>query len=158
MLTRPAREKVFLKRLNKEVTLNFITIEDEEWLAEQWSTEELNRLWSQGDLNVILTVFWRFLDDDSKRLVAGVKLVRWEGAKEVVVKTTDPVEILKSVISGADEAKAIVQAMYGMRVKSNEQTEAVEKKSLKAAGASVSQKSSTSSVQNTDSVPQASAS
>lgn len=151
MLNRPTKEKVFFKRLGKELMLNFITLEDDDWIQSKWDTETLREAFAKPDLSVILLMFWRFLDDESKRIVRDAKLVTWDGMKEIDVKTEDPAEKLKMLISGPVEAKAIVNAMYEIRRKSNADSTDNEKKNLKAGEASATPNSPTSSAPSTGS-------
>jgi hypothetical protein len=132
MLNKAPRPSIFLKNVGKNLFLNFITIEDEDFFSEQFPGNTLQQKMAEGDVDSVLAIFWRLLDNDGKRLIRDAKLIRWEGMKEVVVTTEDPVEKLRMIISGADEITAIMEAIFGVRVKSSPEPKLNEKKKLKA--------------------------
>jgi hypothetical protein len=109
--------------------LNFITIEDEDYFNEKYPGNALIERMKEGDVNAVLDIFWRLLDNDSKRIIRDVKLFRWEGMNEVVVATDNPIEKLRLIISGADEITAIMEAIFGVRTKSNPDPVDAQKKS-----------------------------
>lgn len=145
MITRPAKEKVYFKQIGKDLSLRFMTLEDDEWVQNRWTVDELKQGFDTGDLSVILLMFWRMLDDESKRVVRDVKVYNWDGMQEKEIATDDPVQKLKMLISGPTEAGAIVTAMFQMRKKSNADPEANEKKKLTADVPSPTRNSQTSS-------------
>ncbi len=133
MLNKPARPNVFIKNLNRSVTLNFITIEDEDYFNERFPNNSLHERLISGDVDAILDIFWRLLDNDGKRIIRDAKLVKWEGMEEIVVGTNDPVQKLRFIVSGADEITSIMEAVFGVRAKSNPEPRDNQKKSPKAA-------------------------
>lgn len=107
------------KNIKNPMYLNFITIEDEDYFNEKYPGNALIERMKEGDVNAVLDIFWRLLDNESKRVIRDVKLFRWEGMNEVVVATDNPIEKLRLIISGADEITAIMEAIFGVRTKSN---------------------------------------
>jgi hypothetical protein len=129
MLNKPARPFVNFKNIKQPMYLNFITIEDEDYFNEKYPGNALIERMKEGDVNAVLDIFWRLLDNDSKRIIRDVKLFRWEGMNEVVVATDNPIEKLRLIISGADEITAIMEAIFGVRTKSNPDPVDAQKKS-----------------------------
>lgn len=131
MLNKPARPFVRLKNLGKDLYLNFITIEDEDYFNERYPNNSLMKHLTDGDVNCVLDLFWRLLDNEGKRTIRDARLVKWEGMTEVVVTTEDPIQKLRLIVSGADEITAMLNAIFGVREKSNPEPKATQKKSLK---------------------------
>lgn len=112
MLIKPSRPKLTLKNLgNREVFLNFITIADENWIQEKYPDKTWEESFAKNEVEPTLDIFWRLMDDQSKRLIASIKFTEWKGNEEVALDLHDPVERLKRVISGADEVFSIVTAI-----------------------------------------------
>lgn len=134
MLSRPARPSVFLKKLNKTVYVNFISIADEEWINERYPNGQIEKDMAAQKCEALFDVFWRLMDDDAKRLIRDAKLVKWDGMEEVEVTTDDPVEKLKYIVSGADEITAIISSVFRANELSQPDPKETEKKSQRAAG------------------------
>lgn len=133
MLNKPARPFVTFKNIGKPLYLNFITIEDEDYFNEKYPNDTIMTRMQEGDVNTVLDLFWRLLDNDGKRLIRDAKLVRWEGMNEQVVATDDPIEKLRLIVSGGDEITAIMEAIFGVKLKSNPDVKDAQKKSPKVA-------------------------
>ncbi len=131
MLNKPTRPFVKIKNLNKDLYLNFITIEDEDYFNEKYPNNSFVDHLQEGNVNCVLDIFWRLLDNESKRQIRDAKLVKWEGLKEIVVATEDPIEKLRYIISGADEITAIMEAVFGVKAKSNPEPSLNQKKKMK---------------------------
>ena len=110
-----------------------MTIDDEAWVRDRYPNGFLEEMQS-GNVDALLGLFWRLLDNDSKRLVRDLKVVKWEGLNEVVMEFEDPSEKLKAIVGGGkdEEMTAIVNAIFETKDKSNPDSVATEKKSLKA--------------------------
>lgn len=148
MKEKPKRESVYIARLEKELRLNFITLADDEWIADRFSDEEIHAAFTKPDHEnaiVILTLFWRCLDDDSKRLVRDVKLVKFDdnGNEEVIDESHQPTR-MKYLISGEDELLAIMSAWVKTRRKSSPEILENAKKKMKVEQSSQKSKSSSS--------------
>ena len=128
MLNKPQRPSVFLKNVGKNLFMNFITIDDEDYFNENYPQDSLMQRLQEGDVNCILDIFWRLLDNDGKRLIRDAKLVKWEGMKEVNVATDDPIEKLRLIVSGGEEITAMMEAIWGVKIKSNPEPKANQKK------------------------------
>jgi hypothetical protein len=135
MLNKPQRPSVFMKNIGKSLFLNFITIEDEDFFNEQFPGNSLGEKIQAGDVNAVLTIFWRLLDNEGKRLIRDAKLVRWEGMEEKIVTTNDPIEKLRLIVSGADEMTAMMEAIFGVKLKSAPEPKLNQKKNPKGAEA-----------------------
>lgn len=135
MLNKPQRPSVFLKNVGKPLYLNFVTIEDEDFFNERFPGNALLESLQNGEVNSVLEIFWRLLDNDGKRLIRDAKLVRWEGMNEVVVATEDPIEKLRLIVSGGDEITAMMEAIWGVKFKSNPEPKLTQKKKNQAAEA-----------------------
>lgn len=151
---KPKRESVYIARLDKELRLNFITLADDEWIADRYSEEEIHAAFTKPDHEnaiVLLTLFWRCLDDDSKRLVRDVKLVKFDddGKEEVIEEAHQPSR-MKYLISGEDELLAIMSAWVKTRRKSSPEILENAKKKMKVEQSSQKNKSSNSSPANMD--------
>jgi hypothetical protein len=119
MINKVNRTSVFFKTLNKNLFVNFITLADEEWINERYPNDTLLSALQSGDSSVVLDIFWRLLDNDSKKLVSSAKLIVWDGMEEKILETKNPAEKLKHLVSGADEIKAILEAIFKTKENSN---------------------------------------
>lgn len=143
MLIRPKKESLFVKRLGKELYLNSFTLGDEEWINNRWTKEELAKVFDaiEPDMRGILSLFWRLLDDDSKRLVRDVKLVKWEGLLEKPVEVDDPAEKLMLILSGEEEVRGVVGAILKSKKGAEPSVQDNQKKSPAVADQSATTKS-----------------
>lgn len=129
------REKVFIKKLGRDLYLDFFTIADDNWMSERYGAEKLGDALTNFDADIVLSVFWRALDSESKRLVVNTKIVEWEGMSERPLEFEDPAEKLKHIVSGASELLAIWSAIIETKRKSmpsqvdNEKKKMTEEKS-----------------------------
>jgi len=120
MLIRPKKPIVFLSNLQKEIKLNFITIADEEWMQEAFKAKTLEETIRGGEVKAFLSLFWRLMDDESKREIVNTKTVKFEGLEEIEIKFTDPVEKLSHIVATNDsEIMAIFVAIAECRKLSN---------------------------------------
>jgi hypothetical protein len=129
-MLRPQKESVHLSRLNRPIYFNMLTLADEEWIQGQWSPSQLEVAFRTGDMDVILTLVWRMIDDESKRLVRDAKVVVWEGLEEKAMDFETPAKKLKYILSGKEEAEGILSALFKTQEKSRPKREEKEKKSL----------------------------
>jgi hypothetical protein len=143
------REKVLLSKLGREVFINPISINDDEWMQEQFGAQTIEKAFTTVDVQVIFSIFWRLLDNDSKRTISKAVVVEWEGMTEKTVEFDDPVEKLKRIVSGAKEIMEIMTAIINTRKNSMPDIVLNEKKSLTEDQSSQMQKSSTSLPANT---------
>lgn len=130
-LTKPTRPSVYIKNLNKTVFVNFISIADEEWIAEEYPDGSLDKRFRSGDIDAVLNVFWRLLDDEAKRMIINARIKHWNGMNEVEYKTDDPVKKLKQIISGEDEIIGIIGAIGDSKIQSLPDPKGNEKKKPK---------------------------
>lgn len=115
------------------MTVNFVTIADEEWINENYPDNQIYKDFESGNVATLFALFWRLMDDESKKIVAQCKLKKWEGLIQTDIETDDPVEKLKYLISGADEILAILKAVFKTNELSQPIPEDTEKKSQKEA-------------------------
>lgn len=132
MLQKPQRAQILLQNIGKPFFLNFMTIEDEEWFRDRFPNGIETEMMS-GNVNAVLEILWRLLDNDAKRAIRDAKLVRWEGMEEKIITFDDPIEKLKAIVGGGkdQEMTAIMNAIFATREKSNPDNVATEKKSPK---------------------------
>lgn len=130
MLIKPKRPSVYLKKISREVFLNFVSIDDEVWIEEHCAHEKIREQLESQNMSLLMVLFWRIMDDESKRYIRDAKLVTWEGAVETELPS-DPYVRLKAII-GADEMMLIFNAYLTSRMMSNPDPVATQKKSLKA--------------------------
>jgi len=149
-MSKLVRESVFVKKMNRDVFMNFITIQDDEWMLENWTQEELIEGLKSVNVNIVFAIFWRLMDDDAKRIVKNAVITQWDGLDEKILTFDDPVEKLKHIICGADELTGIIRAFVETRKKSSPDLKLNEKKKVPAGSPSVTHKSSTSSPASTD--------
>lgn len=135
MSIKPTREKIYIKNLGKELYLNFMSLADEEWIQERFPEGLIKEMAKGGKEAVegLLSVFWRVMDNDSKRIILSIKMVKWEGVKEIPVDSDDPIERLRYVVSGSEEVNKIFDAIIRTNQKSQPETSDTEKKNLTAA-------------------------
>ena len=145
-MQRPVKEKVFLASINREVLVGFISLRDDDWMQDKFGKEKiLAAFGAEGfDLNVILWIFWRLMDVESKEFILKQKAVQDdENGIPRVVDVADPVERLKGIVSGASEVAAIIAAIYKMRFKSNPSADENVKKKTPVAASPPSDSAST---------------
>lgn len=138
------REKVLLSRLGKEVHLNPISIEDDEWMSESFDQQELIEAFTKVNVDIIFAVFWRLLDVEAKRLISKATVVEWDGLVEKQVEVLDPIVKLKKIVAGAKEIMQIMTAIINTRKNSMPDVVETQKKSLTVDQSSQSPRSSTS--------------
>jgi hypothetical protein len=112
------KEKVFLKKLNREVMLEFFTIADDEYLIDAFGEEKIQNALMKFDAEIVLAIFWRQINDEGKRAISSCKIIQWEGLEEKEIQFSDPVEKLKYIISGSDELMNIWSAIIATKRKS----------------------------------------
>jgi hypothetical protein len=117
-MIKATKEKVYLKKIDKEVILDFFTLSDDQWVIDTFGEERTEKAFMEFDPEVILSMFWNQLSNDSKKVISQIKIFKWEGLKEVIIDFTDPVEKLKNIVSGADELMAIWAGIISTKRKS----------------------------------------
>ena len=113
-MLRPSKPKFYCLRLQKDIFLNFITLEDEAWITERMPNgfSDMVKSIQEGSSDLFLDVLWRFLDDDSKELILRQNVVEWVGAEKVVVEKSDYVKRLKGLIGGTEEISGALTALF----------------------------------------------
>ena len=117
-MSKPTKEKVFIKRLDREVVLEFFTLADDALLNDKYGIEKVQKALEEMDADILLDVFWNQLSNDGKRIIANAKVSQWDGLVETQLEFDDPVKKLKHIISGADELLAIWSAIISTKRKS----------------------------------------
>jgi hypothetical protein len=130
------KEKVYLKRLDKEVVLDFFTMADDEYYAEKYGEQRMQQALEKMEGDILLDIFWRQLSNDSKRLISATRVFSWDGFEEKPMEFSDPVEKLKHIVSGADELIAIWMAIITTKRKSLPEVVENVKKKVKEEGSS----------------------
>lgn len=134
MSNKVTRSSVLFKNIGKPIFLNFQTIEDEEWIRDRYPEGLMPEIKAQN-VDAILEVFWRLIDNDGKRLIRDAKIVKWEGFVETPVDFSDHVAKLKAIVGGGkdEEMTTIIKALFETQQKSDTDPVATEKKSPQAA-------------------------
>lgn len=138
--TKPTKEKVYLAQMQREVTLNFITMRDDEWMANKYGVEKLTTAFvgETLDIDVIFGIFFRVLTKEDKEAIIKIKVYEDADGDEMSLKEvefTDPVSKLKAIISGQKEITDIIIALTQTRMKSNPAVvEQLKKKALEMSG------------------------
>ena len=117
----PARQKVFLANLGKEVKVNFISLADDQWMKDEYDEDELKNWYEHSD--IILGFFWHLVDDDSKQLITDKEFFELEGFEKKKVEFTCPVKKLEYIVQGDKEFDAIFQALIQTRKNSSRAVE-----------------------------------
>jgi hypothetical protein len=137
-MTRPQKEKVFIKKLDREVVLEFFTLADDAYLNDKYGMDKIQKALEELDPEIVLDIFWNQLSNEGKKAVASAKISQWNGLVETSLEFDDPVKKLKHIISGADELLAIWIAIISTKKKSIPQIDENVKK--KVMGGESSQK------------------
>lgn len=130
---KPTKEKVYLAQMQREVVLNFITMRDDEWMADKYGVEKLSSAFvgETLDIDVIFGIFFRVLTKEDKEAILKVKVYEDHEMTVREVEFTDPVQKLKAIISGQKEITDIILALTHTRMKSNPAVvEALKKKAI----------------------------
>jgi len=118
-MNKTPKEKVYLKKIDKEVTLDFFSLNDDQWVADHIGEEAAQEAFTTfKNETIILKMFWNQLTSESKRIIASVKITRWEGLEEKELSFSEPDEKLQHIVSGADELIAIWNAVISTKRKS----------------------------------------
>jgi len=118
---KPTKEKVYLSQLQREVTLNFITIRDDEWMSNKFGPEKLAKcMTGEGlDIDVIFSIFFRVLTKEDKESILKVKIHDEVDGQLKEIEFNEPHEKLKAIVSGQKEITDIIIALTQSRIKSN---------------------------------------
>jgi hypothetical protein len=118
---KPTREKVYLAQLQRDVTMNFITLRDDEWMLDKFGREKLQTAFAGEtlDLDCILALFFRVLVKEDKENILKVKIFDDSEMELKEVVFDDPVKKLRAIISGQKEITDIIVALTQTRIKSN---------------------------------------
>jgi hypothetical protein len=130
---KPLKEKVYLSQLQREVTLNFITIRDDEWMSNKFGSEKLATCMTGDglDIDVIFSIFFRVLTKEDKESILKVKIHDEIDGELKEIIFNEPEQKLKAIVSGQKEITDIIIALTQSRIKSNPVIyEAIKKKAL----------------------------
>lgn len=142
-MTTVKRESFVLSKLSKPIFLNMFSIADDEWRSEQWTKEEQSAALVNMEPKIFMPLLWRAIDDEGKRLIANVKIVKWDGFKEEPMHFDTPEEKLKHIFCGAKEIIGAWKALLlTLKMSIPDEMANLEKKSSEVES-SVTQKSST---------------
>jgi hypothetical protein len=143
---------VTFERIGKPFVVNPFTLADLAWKDAQFKPEEILEAFKTLDMNVLGRIFYRILDNESKKLLAACKIIEVdEKGEEIEIRCDFVYEKLRYLISGERELALFLRALMLARNISIPEGKASEgrdpKKSL------VGEKSSTLSPTNTDTPP-----
>jgi hypothetical protein len=119
-MNRPQRARVYLSKLDRDLVLNFITLADDKFIFDQWGGKA-DELFRRVDIDMVLGLFWRLLDGESKAVVASTVIEDWtlESVEPKQIEVKSPVEKLKYIVAGQRELFVIWSAILETRRKSD---------------------------------------
>lgn len=155
----PKQTTVKLCRAEKELLVNPFTLRDDVWVQENFTQEQLLGLQTNPDPKIVLPIFFRLLDNESKKYLASAKIIEVDemGEEKEITGLTASQKLLH-LVSGIAEMALIFEAIaeaknlsspvmrdaYKTALKNKEDAEV--KKKNQSGGS----ESSTLSVANTD--------
>jgi len=124
----PQKVQLKLIRLDQPLYINMITLDDNQWLSEQYPGDELKKVYSEPRVKDILRITCRLLDQDSKRYLAKVKIIEFdeEGNEKILEGLTLAEKLYK--LAADSEIGVIIMATYDVKRKSNEMIEQIKEK------------------------------
>ena len=148
-------QKVSLKlaRLDRDLFMNMITLDDTAWLMDQYPGEELKKIFTEVRIKDLLRIACRILTDESKAYLGSVKLTEYDerGVGTVLENLTLADKLYKLISDG--ELMKIINAIMEVREKSQDiitdESDKLQKKSQMMMGRN-GRTSTTSSQVNTD--------
>ncbi len=149
-ILRPQKEKLVLAKVPKDLFINPISLEDDEWLEENIGSEPFKEAFKKVDMDVLLKFLWQVLDDESKEYVVNIKLLKWEAEKKVPATYDEPYKKLKALVCGGKEILEVYRALTVARQKSNPEPGDTQKKSQPVEPHSPSSSATTSLPQSTE--------
>lgn len=117
-MNRPQRERVYLAKLDKEVTLNFITLADDKYIFDTWG-DSADKLYRTMNVDMVLALFWRLLSGESKAMLSKVIVEDWTGLEPKTLTFEEPISKLKHLVSSTRELFVIWNAINECRKKSD---------------------------------------
>lgn len=109
-----------IEKLDKTLVFNNLTLADQAWLMENYTTEELTNVFIQSKTDDILKIAVRFLDDKSKEYLSKIKIVERDefGVEKEQRKFTLAEKLFNICTEG--EFILLIQKLFEIRNKSTE--------------------------------------
>lgn len=142
---KPRQAKLKVSGVKRQMTLNPITLADEAWLSQNFSPEEIERIFNTLEVSGLARIVFRLLDIDSKKIFAkqDVTFVTEDG--DTLEGQLGGYELLMYRCVGIDDKMAIVNALLEIMGISRPEInkEAKKKAKKKVQGKQTGRKSST---------------
>jgi hypothetical protein len=129
----PQKVSFKLSRVEKELTMNMITLEDAAWLEENYPGQEATKIFTEVRIKDILRLATRILTDESKIYLGKAKILQVDdfGNEKEVEGLTLSEKLYRILAEG--ELMVLVNAIFDVRMKSQEialtETDKIQKKS-----------------------------
>lgn len=91
--------------------INFITIADEEWIAENLPMTVMAEQMKAGNPEPVLKMLWRLMDEDTKVAIKDYEVKVMDGFEEKSLTFTDPIVKMKHVIQ-ANELVQVLDVLF----------------------------------------------
>lgn len=116
----PPKISFRVERINKELTLNLMTVEDNLWIEENYPGDQISEVFTKLKVRDILRIIARMLDIESKRTLSRYEIIEIdEMGKEEKIKDLSLGEKLFKLISDA-ELLVIIKSFFETKKRSNE--------------------------------------
>lgn len=113
----PPKVSFKLQAVPGDLTLNHVSLEDGEWLKQQYSDEELDQIFNEPRAKDILKIACRLLTADSKRALAKVNVPVFDDAgNEIKSDTPLPLDVKLHRICSQGEFMLIYSCIAEIRL------------------------------------------
>lgn len=108
---KPTKTTLKISTIKKKLTVNPLTLNDEVWLSERYTEEELQQIFLEINIKEISRIVFRLLDNESKKAFKAqdVDIILEDGS--VVTKNLGGVELLRNACVGWDDKLALIEAL-----------------------------------------------
>lgn len=122
--------KVFVKldRLPHSIELNLFSLEDNVWLSDQYPDGDLEKVYSEPRVKDVLKIFCRIMTLESKRMISKIEIIEigLDGVETKLEGLSMPEKLFK--ITGDGELALIIQAVFEVRMRSNDIVQKINEK------------------------------
>lgn len=114
------KEELTIEKLDRPLVFNNLTLADQAWLTETYTTEQLTEIFTQAKADDILKIAVRFLDDKSKDFLSKIKIIERDeyGVEREQRKFTLSEKLFN--ICSESEFIALINKLFAIRNKSAE--------------------------------------
>lgn len=124
----PSKITVKLESIPVELIVNNLTLNDNVWLEEKYPGDELQKIYLESKMKDIVIIFARILSLESKRLIANCKIIEIDdhGNEKELEDLSIAEKLMRITCDG--ELALIIDAIYQVRVRSNDIAEKINQK------------------------------